>query len=110
MRFVHGISRGIAILAAQVFGLTDEEARLQFVFDGRPAPTFAPGLLILVVYVDNMMALCWDESGPMCFSSAIVTIVVMCKLPHRVECRDNPCWAVVGLTIDILDGRVYSKP
>ena len=85
------------VSAAIIMGLTGLEARSQLALDGRPSPRCRPGTPILIAYVDNAAAHCWDSRDSRSFLYAFIVLESL-GLRFRIEADNEAAWDNLGIT------------
>ena len=91
----------IAVVVAQVFGLSGAVAEAQLTADGRPSPVLRPGPPILCAYVDNILAVCWDSKDPVLMERALVRVLRSFGLRFGVDFSNTSACTFICLCLDL---------
>ena len=98
------------VLSLQIMGLSAEEAAAQVVADGRGSPEILPGRPIIIVYVDNGEALCWDGQDRLQFLGAFRTVLSIFDVDFTCKDDGSGISDAVGLRIDVSRRILLCKP
>ena len=108
--FCHAVIARAMVVAAQVLGLSGNDATHQLVIDGRPSPKLGPNRPILAPYVDNLNVVAWDQRDLDIYLRALCDILDRWKLSYRIECAGATRWNTLGIVLDAERRLVYNKP